>query len=290
MKDNNQLFILKNTIENIQCESYWNTEKSELKVRPLPGQGLSVDLNIECSEKIRFAYPEGTSFATENVRCCVKSNGTFYLRAKGQMIYPFIKNIELLEAELCNSKWQHKDHVCRRLHKSSFERALIEGYTDWFSKDLNFYLGKEKVSSPDRSLALELASVLDAFLLKNCQHYAGKTVFHDPKRHDAHLWCQNNIGEVLEFPYFFSTSAEEKKNGGGYPKFIIETSPKCRGFEVRKWSAHPSELEILFPRGSKFKILKIEIHGDREYVHMIETDEKSDLIVNFNTQYYKSHQ
>jgi hypothetical protein len=36
--------------------------KHQLRARPLPGQGLSNSMRVECSAKMREAYPPGTIF------------------------------------------------------------------------------------------------------------------------------------------------------------------------------------------------------------------------------------
>lgn len=36
--------------------------KHHLRARPLPGQGLSTSMRVECSAKMREAYPPGTIF------------------------------------------------------------------------------------------------------------------------------------------------------------------------------------------------------------------------------------
>lgn len=41
--------------------------RSPIRVRPLPGQGFSIDMRVECSKKMRSAYPVGQLFCL-NVR------------------------------------------------------------------------------------------------------------------------------------------------------------------------------------------------------------------------------
>ena len=36
--------------------------RSPIRVRPLPGQGFSIDMRVECSKKMRSAYPVGQFF------------------------------------------------------------------------------------------------------------------------------------------------------------------------------------------------------------------------------------
>lgn len=74
-------------LTDVKCENFHDREAGRVRVRPLPNQGLSTDLVIECSKQVRERYPLGTRFTTENVKVCVKSDGRVYLRAKDQMIY-----------------------------------------------------------------------------------------------------------------------------------------------------------------------------------------------------------
>ncbi len=83
--------ITGNYIENILCENFLDVETNRIRVRPLPNQGLPINIVIECLKKIREAYPLGTKFKTINVKVCKKPDGRIYLRAKDQMIYKFEK-------------------------------------------------------------------------------------------------------------------------------------------------------------------------------------------------------
>ena len=55
-------------------------EKSSqvIRVNPLPGQGLSVETNVECSTKMRREYPLGTIFKL-SCRLTDKEGGTKFL-------------------------------------------------------------------------------------------------------------------------------------------------------------------------------------------------------------------
>lgn len=83
--------IVGNYIDNILCENFLDVETNRIRVRPLPNQGLPVNIVIECLKKTREAYPIGTKFTTVNVKICKKSDGRIYLRAKDQMIYKLEK-------------------------------------------------------------------------------------------------------------------------------------------------------------------------------------------------------
>ena len=79
--------IIGSYIQNIQCESFLDSETNRKRVRPLPGQGISKKLVIECSREIRERYPIGTKFFAQDVKICEKPYGRIYLRARDQMIY-----------------------------------------------------------------------------------------------------------------------------------------------------------------------------------------------------------
>lgn len=79
--------IIGNYHQDILCESFLDSETNRIRVRPLPNQGLSVKLVIECSSKERKLHPIGTKFKTENVKVCKKPTGRIYLYAKDKMIY-----------------------------------------------------------------------------------------------------------------------------------------------------------------------------------------------------------
>ena len=74
-------------IDNILCESFKDQDTGRIRVRPLPGQGVPIELVVECSKKERNSHPIGTVFKTECVKVCQKPDGRTYLRAKDQMIY-----------------------------------------------------------------------------------------------------------------------------------------------------------------------------------------------------------
>ncbi|MFZ4931792.1 hypothetical protein [Chryseobacterium sp. Mn2064] len=82
--------IIGNYISNVLCENFLDTETNRVRIRPLPNQGLSTDLKIECFMKYRNIniYPLGTQFIAENVKVCIKPVGRVYLRAKDQKLTP----------------------------------------------------------------------------------------------------------------------------------------------------------------------------------------------------------
>lgn len=78
--------IVGNEYKNIECESFLDSETNRVRVRPVEGQGLPINLLIECSRDERNSHPIGTKFKTINVRVCKKPDGRIYLRAKDQFI------------------------------------------------------------------------------------------------------------------------------------------------------------------------------------------------------------
>ena len=75
------------TINHIVCENFHDKNAGRIRVRPIQGQNLPLDLMIECSEEERKKHPLGTRFNAYDLRVCRKPSGKLYLRAKGQMIY-----------------------------------------------------------------------------------------------------------------------------------------------------------------------------------------------------------
>lgn len=79
--------VIGDIIDDVKCESFKDPETGRIRVRPVPGQGVSTKLLIECSSNERKAHKIGTKFKTDNVKVCKKTDGRIYLRAKDQMIY-----------------------------------------------------------------------------------------------------------------------------------------------------------------------------------------------------------
>jgi len=79
--------IIGNYIQGVKCENYLDPFTNRIRVRPLPNQGLSTGLVIECSKYERERHPLGTKFNTIDCKVCTKPDGRIYLRARDQMIY-----------------------------------------------------------------------------------------------------------------------------------------------------------------------------------------------------------
>ncbi len=85
------MLIVGNYIKNVLCESFLDPETSKVRIRPLPNQGLPIDLMIECFREYRNTekYPLGSQFIADDVKVCKKTIGRIYLRAKDQKLTPF---------------------------------------------------------------------------------------------------------------------------------------------------------------------------------------------------------
>lgn len=77
-----------NYIENLLCESFFDHEAGRVRIRPLDGQDIPVDIKIECFKEYRNTnvYPLGTQFIAETAKVCIKPTGGIYLRAKDQVL------------------------------------------------------------------------------------------------------------------------------------------------------------------------------------------------------------
>lgn len=42
--------------------SYGEQSRHHIRVRPLPGQGFPIGMNVECSKRMRASHPVGTKF------------------------------------------------------------------------------------------------------------------------------------------------------------------------------------------------------------------------------------
>ena len=83
------MLAIDNYIENVKCESFKDFDTGRIRIRPLPNQGISTNLMIECRKEFRETnkFPLGTQFSTTNVKVCQKEVGRIYLRAEKQMLY-----------------------------------------------------------------------------------------------------------------------------------------------------------------------------------------------------------
>ena len=65
------------------------------------------------------------------------------------------------------------------------------------------------------------------------------------------------VGKTYKTDIFVSTSASSSGAFSGQINYVIEAIGK-RGKDIEKFSFHPHETEVLFNRGTSFKVLKVE--------------------------------
>ena len=84
--------IIGDIFKNIECVSFVNEAKNNsINVRPIAGQGLPTNINIECKKELRNV--EGTLHLAKELKVCQKTkngkiNGPKYLLSEKQMLYP----------------------------------------------------------------------------------------------------------------------------------------------------------------------------------------------------------
>jgi hypothetical protein len=82
------MLIVGNYIDNIKCESFCDIATNRIRIRPLKGQGLPLDIVIESLKEYRDVtkYPLGTVYLAKRVKVCRKDKGRNYLRADKQLL------------------------------------------------------------------------------------------------------------------------------------------------------------------------------------------------------------
>lgn len=65
--------------------------RSEIRARPLPGQGVPEHIHVECSKRMRDSYPPGTKF---RIRACLKQKfaGPQFLYTSWQWPFEVVKD------------------------------------------------------------------------------------------------------------------------------------------------------------------------------------------------------
>lgn len=75
-------------------ETYLNTEggsSKKIRARPIAGQGLDTNMNVECSSKMRKNYPVGTRFRLK-AKLTEREGGNPFLYAHFNSPYEVLKN------------------------------------------------------------------------------------------------------------------------------------------------------------------------------------------------------
>lgn len=78
-------------------ETYQNTQggsSKSIRARPIAGQGLSSEMNVECSSKMRKGHPVGTKFLLE-AKVTSREGGSDFLYAHYNAPYEVISDEDL---------------------------------------------------------------------------------------------------------------------------------------------------------------------------------------------------
>jgi hypothetical protein len=85
--------------ENVVIETYRNihgASSKSIRARPISGQGLDTSMNVECSSKMRKAYPVGTKFLLQ-AKVTDREGGSPFLYAHYNSPYRVISEVEAKE-------------------------------------------------------------------------------------------------------------------------------------------------------------------------------------------------
>jgi len=80
--------------QSIVIETYRNPGEptdARIRARPLPGQGLDVNMKVECSRKMREKYPIGTKILIE-AKVTDREGGTPFLYAYRNATYKVLSD------------------------------------------------------------------------------------------------------------------------------------------------------------------------------------------------------
>ena len=83
--------------QNVVVETYhgrYTAETGGIHYRPLPGQGLATDMNVEWSRSVRKKYPVGTRFLI-CAKVTNKENGNDFLYCHYNAKYEVIRDEDL---------------------------------------------------------------------------------------------------------------------------------------------------------------------------------------------------
>ena len=81
---------------NLVIETYWNPgepSRKAIRARPVPGQGFSKKLNVECSSQMREDHPVGTKFIV-SCKITSKEDGTPFLYTSYKWDYEVVTDKE----------------------------------------------------------------------------------------------------------------------------------------------------------------------------------------------------
>ena len=74
-------------------EAYGEQSSERVRARPLPGQGLSTNMKVECSSKMREGHPIGTKFKIQ-AKVTDREGGTPFLYSHYNWSYEVVSDEE----------------------------------------------------------------------------------------------------------------------------------------------------------------------------------------------------
>jgi len=85
--------------KDVVIETYYGrgtTSSQGIRARPLPGQGLDISMNVECSSRMRKTYPIGTKFLI-NAKVADREGGTPFLYCHYNSYYEVLSDKQAKE-------------------------------------------------------------------------------------------------------------------------------------------------------------------------------------------------
>jgi NAD:arginine ADP-ribosyltransferase len=163
---------------------------------------------------------------------------------------------------------------------SSDEAQAIVLYAGNCSKKLNGYLENDHPDKPFDHIQNDYAEMLSRALAKLPSHSNQVVVNQLFERRDLKLeWFEGREGQLVRLPRFISTfnlsldSKRVKDNPDIF--YIIETSSQSRAKDINPICGKDSELEVLFDKGTVFRVVGIESLFDKQVVRLQELEDQS---------------
>ena len=135
---------------------------------------------------------------------------------------------------------------------SKFDKDLIEEYTESLHESLNSEL-RQPIGDPDLE---EKANDLSEAINK-LPDFKGNVIRFQPINEITLKMLNSNIGKVITFKAFTSTSKIEDLSKKKKNDFIFKIKSNS-GKDISSYSSREEEQEVLFDKGSKFKLISID--------------------------------
>ena len=160
-----------------------------------------------------------------------------------------------------------KQKAARAAVKLSIENAAaLEGYTK-YSATINSKLWHGKSDPAHDAQVKSINAVLDKMPV-----HSG-TVFRQADLATAAKAGRYKVGATITEKGFTSATTKRDTGFGGNTYMVIHSR---NGKQVWDHSRHPKEREVMFKSGTKFKVLSVAHHHDKEItvIHMLEVSHK----------------